>query len=254
MYDDIAQFVLGEHDTKHSRINIFFKGASIIERESEQVTFHDTLTDAYNIVEIVQYTVCIDFSERFHTADLYTRAQQGLPDENNHFHHILDLMTGELFMSTKTYASLERQLAILNDQLFTDTFQEELCRECVAIFGLIQTSYSVNYQRLYRQYEFEHTPEDDMYVLSCSFSDLPCLECELESTVVSVNEEVLASSFGDISSFPIEDDDDDDFDLHICIDNEHRILVVVKGDRSDFMKAHSALLRLLYESMDDMNQ
>lgn len=248
---DIVEFVLGEHDKKNPCIDIFFKGIDANQEESEIVTFEDTKSDAHNIVEIVQYIVCIKFSERFNASDLYDRVQQGLPDENYQFHHTVNPMSGKLYMKNKSYAALERQLAILNDRLFTDTFQEELCRKCFAIYGVIQTSYSVNYQRLYRQYEFQYSADDDMNILSCSFSDLPCLESELESITVLVDNEVLASSFDDISTLP---KDDDDFDLYICIDNEYRILVIVKGDRSNFMKAHSALLRLLSESVDDMNQ
>lgn len=249
------EFILGKRlDDPLPRIPIFFDRTQLEEenQDNEIVLFYDTEYDsASHKVIIAQYDVCIIFRERFVESDLYERVPQTLSSDitgDMTRAHTLYLECQELMMRSSSYDALERELGIITERLLTETFQEEVARDCVAIYGQLIPSYTINFSRLYRLFHFEQAEDDDLHTLICQFSDLPH-EC-IDSIHVKTNRDG-EPPFDNINHHV--EASDPDFPVHICIDNTGYILVIVRGDRSDFIMVHSLLLRILYGMMDHLD-
>lgn len=226
-------FVLGVYRDGSDKVDVYFNNEkNEADREMLNFYYRQQATDARGLyaVHIWCYTVRVRFKESFQIEALYERGKKGRQEGNL---HRIFLYESCVLMCGTTYATLERQLEVLKERLFYDTFQEEMGRLCEGIESVVVLDFELDYERLFKDWIFEHSKHDQYHTL-VKYSELPSATSRLVKVVTSIK------SFDDIT---VEEEEDDDFDVRIMISTK-LIVVRVYSDRSNFVKTHSKLCAL----------
>lgn len=239
MAEQEESFVLGAYQPGSDEVNAYFNNDNDLSHYEMLRFYYDKeaqVDESLYGVHIRRYTITVRFKESFKCKDLYARAVIGHQEGN---HHSIYLDRSYVLMCGTTYATIERQLEVLKERLFYDTFQEEMGRMCHCIESVVVLDFPLDYERLFKEWAFE-CDEDNQYSIAVKYSELPVSD----SIVVKVG--LSIEGFEDIGIEEGESDDDEeeeDFGILLIISREI-IIVIVRSDRSDFVKAHGKLQAL----------
>jgi hypothetical protein len=255
MNETEVPFILGPYRAQLQHIDIQFKkdaDYALYEMIRMSPEKEDTQAKGKGYtIHIRRYTISVRFRERFDRKEIYERGRNQMTtygaDRGNM--HVLDVETNCIVLMGTMYASLDKQLDVIKNYLLYDTFQEETSRKCFMIESIVGLNFEIDRMRLVKDHHFRRVEPDDEadgepdYSLHIKYSALPSSSIRLVpvGNCIEQFEDITTSvkPYGTTRNSAVKDEDED-FDIIVII-NASIIAVIVRGDRSHLVKAHTKL-------------
>ena len=246
-------FILGPYQAVSQQIDIHFKKDEDFDKY-EMLRLYADLEDneaAANkkgyTIHITRYTITVRFREPFQLKEIYERGRNkrvtyGLETGNT---HILDVETHCIALIGSIYATLEKELEMIKNHLLYDTFQEEKNRTCFIIQSIVVLNFEIDRLRLLREFGFVRDDADEAdadadYSLCIKYSALPSSSTKFVPVGDCIQQfEDITTTYKPYGSTR-RNQDGEDFEM-VLVMNTQMIAVIVRGDRSQLLKAHAKL-------------
>ena len=208
---------------------------------SETVFILDGRSGKAHRIIIRRYVMTTLFRERLRTKEIHDCIPHKLQDINPREGDLhLVLPSGYMMLMTEsTYTGFEEQLRLLEDTVLPGTFQECLQVECCSITSSVRFNYDCDANTMLHVLPFEYNKEKEHFCLCVTLGEILG-----DEELVEDRFNVTILNAVDFDNFDENPDTEEDCDPHakIIIDKSGQVTVVVHGNRTAFIRIHTALL------------
>lgn len=209
---------------------------------NEVIILCDTKYEASHYILIDLYMTNVFFRDKlaFGEIENYSKDELNPP----HGVHMISRKHPLINMTDQSYIGIQEQISYIETHLLTGTFQERDKVYCNFISAIILPSYSCDVKMLIELFPFVYDKEEDEHRLELHMSDLVTID-EKEVTVRLLN----TPNFDNFDDYEEGDSEESDVSITMIITGK-ALRIQVFGNRSDFMDANMALLRVISRLLD----